>query len=135
LSVDGELIITTPNPYAPHRVRAAQRGVVWETVDHILYAFPSGVAELAERHALVLAEAATIDDRVRVKGLGSRLRSWKRRLLGRQWRNVGIASIGPSRSVRVGLNPVQRGLWRVFGRRRRFLGETFVYVIRRALRS
>src|SRR5687768_5706364 len=42
LSEGGQLIITTPNPYAPARVRAGQLGIVWENVDHIAYAFPSG---------------------------------------------------------------------------------------------
>jgi 2-polyprenyl-3-methyl-5-hydroxy-6-metoxy-1,4-benzoquinol methylase len=130
LRTDGQLVVTTPNPYAPHRVRAAQLGVVWENVDHILYAFPSGVAELAERYGLMLAEAATVDNRIAVRGLKARLRTWKRRALGRQWRNVGFASLGPPRSVSVGPDQLQRNVWRVLGRRRRFLGETFVYVIR-----
>ena len=52
LSPTGEMILTTPNPWAPARVAAGQRGEVWENADHILFAFPSGVAELAERHGL-----------------------------------------------------------------------------------
>jgi SAM-dependent methyltransferase len=132
LAPDGEMIITTPNPYAPHRVRAAQLGIVWENVDHIVYAFPSGVAELAERHGLVLAEAATIDDRRPPPGsVKDRLRAVKRRVLGRQWRNVGFATLGDRRVQPVGFGPlgaVVRGMrWPT----RRFLGETFVYVVKR----
>lgn len=65
LPPDGELILTTPNPYAPQRVRAGQLGIVWENVDHVSYLFPSGMAELAERRGLVLAQAATIARRPR----------------------------------------------------------------------
>jgi 2-polyprenyl-3-methyl-5-hydroxy-6-metoxy-1,4-benzoquinol methylase len=50
LADEGQLIVTTPNPWAPHRVRAGQRGDCWENTDHILFAFPSGMAELADRH-------------------------------------------------------------------------------------
>jgi SAM-dependent methyltransferase len=130
LAPDGELIITTPNPYAPHRVRAAQLGIVWENVDHILYAFPSGIAELAERHGLVLAEAATTDDSVRLSPK-DRLRAVKRWLRGRQWRNVGFATLGERRVRMVGyglLGAFADGLW---WPGRRFLGETFVYVVKR----
>jgi 2-polyprenyl-3-methyl-5-hydroxy-6-metoxy-1,4-benzoquinol methylase len=131
LAPDGEMIITTPNPYAPHRVRAAQLGIVWENVDHIVYAFPSGMAELAERHGLVLAEASTTVDRRPSGSVKDRLRTAVRRLRGRQWRNVGIASFGEQRVRPVGFGPVGaivRGMW---WPRRRFLGETFVYVVKR----
>lgn len=131
LGRDGQLIITTPNPYAPHRVRAAQLGIVWENVDHILYAFPSGIAELAERHGLVLAEAATTRDDLQ-RPMVERLRALKRRWNGRQWRNVGFATIGSRRVAAVGFGAcgrVLRGLW---WPRRRFRGETFVYVVKRS---
>lgn len=132
LAPDGELIITTPNPYAPHRVRAAQLGIVWENVDHILYAFPSGIAELAERHGLLLAEATTTVDDHPPLSMKDRLRAVKRRLLGRQWRNVGYATLG-DRSVR----PVSFGMIGAINHgmrwpKRQFLGETFVYVVKRA---
>jgi SAM-dependent methyltransferase len=130
LAPDGKMIITTPNPYAPHRVRAAQLGIVWENVDHILYAFPSGIAELAERHGLVLAEAATTNDSVRLS-LKDRLRAVKRRIRGRQWRNVGYSTLGERRVRSVGFGMIgatAHGLW---WPGRRFLGETFVYVVKR----
>jgi len=54
LTSDGRLVLTTPNPYAPWRVRAGQQGVVWENADHVSYLFPSGIAELADRHGFAL---------------------------------------------------------------------------------
>lgn len=129
LAPSGEMIITTPNPYSTDRVRAGQRGLVWENVDHILYAFPSGIAELCERHGLRLAEAATTSD-----GSSSDAAEWLRRarrwLRGQQWVNVGVRSQGARGVARTG------GPWPSvasrFGRRSRFVGETFVYVVRRA---
>jgi 2-polyprenyl-3-methyl-5-hydroxy-6-metoxy-1,4-benzoquinol methylase len=131
LAPDGEMIITTPNPYAPHRVRAAQLGIVWENVDHILYAFPSGIAELAERHGLLLAEAMTTFDRRPPLSLKDRLRAVKRRLLGRQWRTVGYTSLGPRRVQAVGFGPIGTSVRGMSWPGRRFLGETFVYVVKR----
>jgi SAM-dependent methyltransferase len=131
LAPDGEMIITTPNPYAPHRVRAAQLGIVWENVDHIVYAFPSGIAELAERHGLVLAEAATTVDRRSAGSLKDRLRGVKRRLRGRQWRNVGFATLDERRVRPVGFGPIGSAIRGMRWPGRRFLGETFVYVVKR----
>jgi SAM-dependent methyltransferase len=56
----GALIITTPNPYAPHRVYAGQCHRSWESVDHVTYAFPSGLAELADRTGLVMEAWTTV---------------------------------------------------------------------------
>lgn len=129
LSTDGELILTTPNPYAPQRVRAGQLGVVWENVDHVIYAFPSGIAELAARNGLELVEAATIGDapgrRVSV------LRWFKRTIRGNHWRSVGYTTTSEPRQTLVDAGPIGRALRRLARPRRRFLGETFVYVIRR----
>ncbi|MEZ5167609.1 MAG: methyltransferase domain-containing protein [Acidimicrobiales bacterium] len=52
---------TEPYAAAPGPGRAAGNRV--ENVDHIVYAFPSGIAELAERRGLELVEAATTADR------------------------------------------------------------------------
>lgn len=130
LATNGQLIITTPNPWAPHRVQAGQRGDCWENVDHIMFAFPSGVAELAERHGLVLAEAATTSP----ESSGSPrpmdvARQVRRRLRGNGWSRVGFATRGPEGTVRIrgrrlpgaALGP--RGAL--------FVGETFIYVVRR----
>lgn len=127
----GELIITTPNPWAPHRVRAGQLGYVWENTDHIVFAFPSGIAELAERHGLILVEATTTDEARRVPTGRDLVKAVRGRLRGRQWANVGIATVGDRKVTRIGftrLGQVPHGLW---WPRRRFIGETFVYVLRR----
>lgn len=132
LSASGELVITTPNPWAPARVRAGQRGDVWENVDHILFAFPSGVAELAERHGLVLAEAATTS--VVRSGPGNpreALRTVRRRARGRQWLSVGFATQGTPRVVRVAPGLLRQLVGSLPRRDRRFVGGTFVYVVRR----
>jgi 2-polyprenyl-3-methyl-5-hydroxy-6-metoxy-1,4-benzoquinol methylase len=129
LADDGELILTTPNPYAPQRVRAGQLGIVWENVDHIMYAFPSGIAELAARRGLVLTEAATADEAPPVPP--SLIRRVKRTIRGSHWRNVGYASAGTGSQVLVGGTILGRARRRLTRTPRRFLGETFVYVITR----
>lgn len=132
LTSNGELIITTPNPYAPHRVRAGQLGIVWENADHIVYAFPSGIAELAERHGLVLAEAATTADRPPSASVKERLKTMRRQLRGRHFVSVDYSTRGDASIRRVRwstLGGIPHGLW---WPKRRFLGETFVYVIRHA---
>jgi 2-polyprenyl-3-methyl-5-hydroxy-6-metoxy-1,4-benzoquinol methylase len=131
LATDGQLIITTPNPYAPHRVRAAQRGIVWENVDHIMYAFPSGIAELAERHGLVLGEARVTVDGVH-RPMKEQFRAVRRWLEGRQWVTVGYATFGTTRVCRVrGDGVVGRWARRLRTPWRRFTGDTFVDVVRR----
>ncbi len=56
----GQLVITTPNPYSPRRTRTGAMGTTWENVDHVMYAFPSGIAEMADRTGLVLAKYGTV---------------------------------------------------------------------------
>jgi 2-polyprenyl-3-methyl-5-hydroxy-6-metoxy-1,4-benzoquinol methylase len=130
LAVDGQLVITTPNPWAPHRVRAGQRGDCWENVDHIMFAFPSGVAELAERHGLVLAEAATTSaDRYRPHGPLELARAVRRRIRGTGWVRAGFATQGAEGAVRITGRPGMHARKRGHGIR--FVGETFVYVVRR----
>ncbi|WP_169744236.1 class I SAM-dependent methyltransferase [Knoellia aerolata] len=129
LADGGELIVTTPNPWAPHRVRAGQRGDCWENTDHILFAFPSGMAELAERYGLVLSEAATTSPRrVLPSGFRGVARSARRRLRGTAWVRTGYATMGDGRVVDV---PGRMRLSGARTGRARFIGETFVYVVRR----
>ncbi len=125
LADDGELVLTTPNPYAPARVRAGQRGIVWENADHVSYLFPSGVAELADRNGLVLAGATTIDP---PPAAVTAVRRLKRFVRGSGWRSVGYDTLGdPGRQAAVqGRGIVDRLLDRRSGR---FTGETFVYVV------
>jgi 2-polyprenyl-3-methyl-5-hydroxy-6-metoxy-1,4-benzoquinol methylase len=127
LSDAGQLIITTPNPYAPVRVRAGQLGIVWENVDHIAYAFPSGIAELCERHGLRLSEAAVTAD-PSPGGIVKRLRRLPRLVRGAGV-TAGFATRGTLRRVRADHGLLVRGPRRWFLRRRPFLGETFVYVV------
>lgn len=54
LEPGGRLILTTPNPYFASRVRDSLTGRFHESVDHVTFLFPSGIAELAEREGLVL---------------------------------------------------------------------------------
>lgn len=61
LPAGGDLLLTTPNPFALHRVRAGQLRIVWENVDHVTYLFPSGVAELAARNGFTVASVATVN--------------------------------------------------------------------------
>ncbi|MFL6137461.1 MAG: class I SAM-dependent methyltransferase [Frankiaceae bacterium] len=56
----GRLVITTPNPYSPRRQRTGALGITWENADHIVYAFPSGMAEMADRTGLVLEKFGTV---------------------------------------------------------------------------
>lgn len=132
LTEDGELIITTPNPWAPHRVRAGQRGECWENADHIMFAFPSGIAELAERNGLLLAEAATAAAASsRPRSSRALINSMKRTIRGSGWRRVGFTTMGSDRVVsirgsRIGMRWFRSG---------KFVGETFVYVIRRPASS
>jgi len=59
LAPGGSLAMTTPNPYAPWRARAGQLGLTWENADHLCYLFPSGLAELGERHGFELTRVST----------------------------------------------------------------------------
>lgn len=61
LAPGGTLLITTPNPYAPWRVRNGQRGRTWENVDHVVYCFPSGIAEMADRAGLQLIQYGSVN--------------------------------------------------------------------------
>jgi 2-polyprenyl-3-methyl-5-hydroxy-6-metoxy-1,4-benzoquinol methylase len=56
----GLLLLTTPNPLAPWRIRAGRRHLVRENVDHVVLAFPSGVAEMADRAGLELVSYTSV---------------------------------------------------------------------------
>lgn len=129
LAPDGVLILTTPNPYAPSRVRAGQRGLVWENVDHIVYAFPSGIAELAERHGLVLSEAMTTTD-IRNRSVRDRVKKLRRLVQGSRWIAVGYTTRGERAVRRVGAVQPSALLARFKPGQGTLLGETFIYVVR-----
>lgn len=60
LITQGVLVLSTPNPYAPWRVSRGQTRRPWESVDHVGYLFPSGIAELGERAGLTMTEAYSV---------------------------------------------------------------------------
>lgn len=60
LAPGGKLVLTTPNPFAPRRVRMGALGLTWENVDHVVYLFPSGIAEMADRAGLRLKRFGTV---------------------------------------------------------------------------
>lgn len=130
LTAEGQLIVTTPNPWAPHRVAAGQRGDCWENADHIMFAFPSGVAELAERHGLVLTEATTtVPETATPRGPLQVAKSIRRRIRGTGWVRAAFATRGPEAVVRVSSHPTLR--YPGGPRSATFVGETFVYVVQR----
>jgi SAM-dependent methyltransferase len=132
---DGVLVITTPNPYAPHRVRAGQRGVTWENADHLVYAFPSGIVELGARSGFELEEYRTLMVRPFRRELKLSVIRWARsarqRLAGRG-RGVATDPLAPMREAQeLYVNPIELALVAAT-RSRTFLGGTALYVLRKA---
>lgn len=129
LSPTGKLVITTPNPYSPWRARAGQLGAVWENVDHLTYAFPSGISELADRAGLRLATYGSVgagpyasDGRVHawrdvLRPLGA---SVKRALLRQHSRPGRGDTISLAEAIVLTTRP------------RAMLGETAIYILERA---
>jgi SAM-dependent methyltransferase len=118
----GLLIITTPNPFAPHRARAGQMGLVWENADHVVYAFPSGIAEMCERSGgmdLVwfASEHDRWIDRSRIRGV---LASVKQFVTGSRAYRADPFFITPVEAVLRTVRPRDR------------TGETMVYVVSRS---
>lgn len=132
IGTDGELIVTTPNPYAPWRVRAGQRGHTWENVDHVIYAFPSGIAEMADRCGLRLVEFGTLN----ITGRSPRLLESVSEL-ARTVRHRGeLSKRNPADNNRLGLpldpawvSPLDSLIMRL--RRGNMLGEDAVYILRK----
>jgi SAM-dependent methyltransferase len=129
----GELIITTPNPYAPWRVRAGQRGHTWENVDHVIYGFPSGMAELADRCGLQLVEFGTLN----ITGRSPRLRSSLMELVRTARHRHELRQRNPTDNNRLGLpldptwiSPLDVLTMRL--RRGHMLGEDAVYVLQKS---
>jgi 2-polyprenyl-3-methyl-5-hydroxy-6-metoxy-1,4-benzoquinol methylase len=54
LKPGGRLVVTTPNPYYLPRIRDALLNRIAESVDHVCLYWPSGIAELGERHGFRL---------------------------------------------------------------------------------
>ena len=74
LAPGGLLVLTTPNPYCIRLIADHVRHRVRENADHINYYFPSGIAELADRHGFELTAyrgAMSHQQRSRFRTLGS----------------------------------------------------------------
>jgi 2-polyprenyl-3-methyl-5-hydroxy-6-metoxy-1,4-benzoquinol methylase len=131
----GKLVVTTPNPFSPRRARAGALGLTWENVDHVVYAFPSGMAELADRTGLRLTRYGTV--------------GWPGRRSGVALMRDSLAKIGAATSKRLRgrrsatsrgrlnlplpaswMSPLDVLLHQLRGRRG-MLGETAIYVLRR----
>lgn len=131
----GKLVITTPNPYSPRRVRAGALGHTWENVDHVVYAFPSGIAEMADRTGLVLRKFGTVGwpgRRPLVVEMSRSLRTWLRAARARLRGHRSVPRRGRLNLPLPAhwLSPGDVVLHRARGRRG-MLGETSIYVLRR----
>jgi 2-polyprenyl-3-methyl-5-hydroxy-6-metoxy-1,4-benzoquinol methylase len=117
LADGGILILTTPNPYALPRWRGGHLVQVWENVDHVTYLFPSGIAELGERTGLELLEfsAPLLTSRWKLAG-----HTIKRPIL----RLLNSTPLPPNY-----FGPID--FLATLTRRRWFMGETSVYVLRK----
>jgi SAM-dependent methyltransferase len=126
LTPDGTLVITTPNPYAPHRVSAGRRMAAWENVDHTTYHFPAGVIEMAGRHDLVLEACMTTGPR-----------SWRYpSVLACKWFTWRVSRAMVRAKLRRDIHDLPLfdivALMALGPTSRRLLGETTIYVFRRA---
>jgi 2-polyprenyl-3-methyl-5-hydroxy-6-metoxy-1,4-benzoquinol methylase len=127
LAPDGRLVITTPNPYAPHRVVSGRRMTAWENVDHLFYVFPSGLVELASRSGLELDAATTTGTRsLRYRTL--LLFGWMKARLRRITR--GRDADASPRAFDLPLIEIL-SLFRLSRRSRTWLGENAIYIVKR----
>jgi SAM-dependent methyltransferase len=128
LEPGGTLAISTPNPYAPWRVRAGQKRYIWESVDHVTYLFPSGIAELADRAGLVLRNAYTVEYPGLRDSVATLSRALRRRLRGQTGR-VGLRAFDLALPVKY-VTPLE---WCALAGRRRsgWLGEYAIYALGR----
>lgn len=133
----GKLVLTTPNPYAPRRVRSGALGLTWENVDHVIYAFPSGIAEMADRTGLTLKKFGTVGWPGRWSPASQLMRSFRLLAQAAIGRARGQRSDPPRGRLRLPLpprwlSPMDVVLHQLRGRRR-MLGETSIYVLQRPL--
>ena len=133
LKPGGELIVTTPNPYAPHRVRMGATGRTWENADHVFYCFPSGMAEMADRCGLELTRYGTVG-----YPIPHQLRLNTRESIKQLYRALVARARGkqePLSDERLALTVPMFWLSPLdilivaLRRRRRMLGETGIYVL------
>ena len=135
----GKLVITTPNPYSPRRVRAGALGITWENADHILYAFPSGVAEMADRTGMVLKKFGTVGWPGDVTGGRRVVETTTELVRAARARAAGERAVPRRGRLNLPLPahwlaPMDIALHAARGRRR-MLGETSIYVLQRPTES
>lgn len=142
LEPGGVMLVTTPNPYAPWRVRAGQLGLVAENCDHICLVHPSGMAELCDRMDLRLdaawstewkaASPATLQQSIRAWGAALRDR-WRARFAFRS-RASGARQHAPSSDPRNSLSWTWLSPLDLVSIRRRqrhhWLCESAIYIVR-----
>jgi hypothetical protein len=58
-------------------------------------------------------------------------RSVRARVRGRHWQSTGVTTVGTERAVKIEQPALVRGLRRLMQPKRRFVGETFIYVVGR----
>lgn len=129
---DGEVLVSTPNPFAPHRSRLGRRMVAWENADHLFYLFPYGMMELGERAGLQLAGITSCNHHRSLRSLpfaiGDQIRSAAHRL--RHVRRRGCPTeLMPTRAT-----PWEWLRLRLGGELA-MSGETLVYQFRRPRRA
>lgn len=105
----GILVLTTPNPFSPKRARRGARRETWESVDHVAYYPPTGIAELAERAGMRLTIATTV-------GVPPSRRMLRRTIKRRLTRHPNDLSL------------IEILIYRLRGRGGQ-LGETAIYVV------
>jgi SAM-dependent methyltransferase len=70
LRAGGRLVMTTPNPFYLARMRDALLGKSNDSVDHVTYLYPAGIAEMAERNGMVLDAYRGIDSALPRRAVG-----------------------------------------------------------------
>ncbi len=129
LEPGGVMLVTTPNPYAPWRVRAGQLGLVTENCDHICLVHPSGMAELCDRMNLRLEAAWSAEWKAMAPAtIHQSVHTWAAML-----RDTVVARRGSGPTERAlgwsYLSPID--LLALRGRRaRHWISETALYVVR-----
>jgi 2-polyprenyl-3-methyl-5-hydroxy-6-metoxy-1,4-benzoquinol methylase len=134
----GKLVVTSPNPYSLRRQRAGALGITWENVDHVVYVFPSGMAEMGRRTGLVLRRYGTVGwpapkplRKELKESLGPLWRAWRASRRGKRKRLSAERRALPTPTF--WLSPVDVLLGRLRGRRD-MLRETAVYVFQKPRR-
>lgn len=116
---NGRLVITTPNPYCPRYVRNGQLALTYGNVDHVLFAFPSGIVEWADRVGLLTESICSL--RPRRPRAGEVARSWAAALRDRARRERR------PRDMPMFVSPVE--LLELWLRPDWMLGTTSIYVL------